>query len=185
VAIAIVAQPEFLLPLAAGGSASAGGGITVGAGGVGALEITSSLAAADQLIVAAAGTATVAIPLAVAMSGNGGPGGDAPGDLGKNWVTKDINDPTCHNGCEEVATEIQQRIGGTKHTITVNTNLVPRVGRADPSLGPYRGVSPRWLSHDVVVKGGRVYDAFTARFGLAIEEYKALWDYADVLDFGF
>src|SRR5262245_4385515 len=35
---------------------------------------------------------------------------------------------------------------------------------------------PGWAYHEVVVKDGRVYDAFTGHQGLPIAEYKALWD---------
>jgi hypothetical protein len=36
-----------------------------------------------------------------------------------------------------------------------------------------------WSYHEVVVSGGRVYDAFTGLRKCAISEYKALWQYAD------
>jgi hypothetical protein len=42
-----------------------------------------------------------------------------------------------------------------------------------------------WHEHVVVVKDGRVYDAFTGSQGLPIDEYKDLWRYKDEIDFGF
>jgi len=36
-----------------------------------------------------------------------------------------------------------------------------------------------------VVSEGRVYDSFTGYQGLPIEKYKALWEYADAINFGF
>ena len=43
----------------------------------------------------------------------------------------------------------------------------------------------KWYYHDVVVKNGRVYDAFTGHQGMAINEYKKLWQFADSIKFGF
>lgn len=54
-----------------------------------------------------------------------------------------------------------------------------------PHLGPYRGEALQWDFHRVVVKDGRVYDAFTGHKGVGIAEYKALWEYADDISFGF
>jgi len=39
--------------------------------------------------------------------------------------------------------------------------------------------------HAVVVLNGRVYDAFTPKGGELIADYKAHWDYGDIIDFGF
>jgi hypothetical protein len=36
-----------------------------------------------------------------------------------------------------------------------------------------------------VVRDGRVYDAFTGHEGVPIEEYKALWENWDAINFGF
>jgi len=58
----------------------------------------------------------------------------------------------------------------------------------DAWLGSYRGHAPGdfgWKYHEVVVKEGRVYDAFTGHKGMPIEEYKALWQYAEAINFGF
>ena len=40
-------------------------------------------------------------------------------------------------------------------------------------------------THEVVVREGRVYDAFTGHQGLTISEYKALWEHHEVINFGF
>ncbi|NJL73005.1 MAG: hypothetical protein HC888_16380 [Candidatus Competibacteraceae bacterium] len=48
-----------------------------------------------------------------------------------------------------------------------------------------RGKGWGWVHHDVVVRDGRVYDAFTGHEGMPISEYKALWTYADHINFGF
>jgi hypothetical protein len=55
-------------------------------------------------------------------------------------------------------------------------------------LGPHRGHTPGefgWKYHKVVVREGRVYDAFTGFEGLPLEEYKALWQDRDAIAFDF
>ena len=42
-----------------------------------------------------------------------------------------------------------------------------------------------WSYHEVVVKEGRVYDAFTGGEGVAIADYKSLWEFPDHINFGF
>jgi hypothetical protein len=37
----------------------------------------------------------------------------------------------------------------------------------------------------VVVRDGRAYDVLTGPEGLPVGEYKALWEYADDINFGF
>ena len=81
------------------------------------------------------------------------------------------------DNCEAVARQIQRLVGGEIKHIKPKGNL--------PWLGGLRGNSPRWQFHDVVVKNGRVYDAFTGYEGLPIDQYKALWEYHDFIDFGF
>lgn len=39
--------------------------------------------------------------------------------------------------------------------------------------------------HEVVVKDGRVYDAFTGGKGASVAEYKGLWEFSDHINFGF
>jgi len=42
-----------------------------------------------------------------------------------------------------------------------------------------------WQNHVVVIKDGRVYDAFTGSKGMTIDEYKKLWDGIFDINFGF
>jgi hypothetical protein len=42
-----------------------------------------------------------------------------------------------------------------------------------------------WSTHYVVVKDGMVYDAITGPNGMSASAYKQLWEYGDVIDFGF
>lgn len=93
-----------------------------------------------------------------------------------NGGARSIKDPACANGCESVAKQIQKLIGGDIKRIT------PSGG---PTLGGYRGSNPAWAYHEVVVKEGRVFDAFTGSSGATIDEFKALWEYPDAINFGF
>jgi Pretoxin HINT domain len=101
--------------------------------------------------------------------------------LPRKWEPRNIRDPANSSGCEKAALEIQGHIGGD----------IKRIRPIDPdatSLGLYRGHMPGeagWSHHEVVVKDGRVYDAFTGHQGLPIEEYKALWSQRTGLNFGF
>ncbi|MBI2823266.1 MAG: hypothetical protein HYX69_01095 [Planctomycetia bacterium] len=73
--------------------------------------------------------------------------------------------------------QIQKLIGGTIKEIR------PARGTF---LGNFNGIpTPKWGYHTVVVKDGRVYDALTGHQGMAIDEYKKLWDYASDINFGF
>jgi len=100
-----------------------------------------------------------------------------PARIGRRWAAKDIRDEACRQGCERVAAQIQKLIGGEIKTI------VPR--SPNVALGAYRKKNWEWHLHVVVVKAGRVYDAFTGHRGLPIDEFKALWQYSDAIDFGF
>jgi RHS repeat-associated protein len=84
----------------------------------------------------------------------------------------------CRNGCEAVADAIKSEIGGTIHRI------VPGLPRGQ-QLGPRSGIKTEWHYHDVVVKDGRVYDAMTGPDGVSIKEFKAQWEWADDIKFGF
>ena len=111
------------------------------------------------------------------------PGAEArtkPPQFGPKWRARSVTDPAFASACENVAKQIQRHIGGEIKTIRPVDPLA--------RLGSYREYTPGdrgWAYHEVVVKGGRVYDAFTGHQGLAIEEYKALWEYHDAIDFGF
>ena len=93
------------------------------------------------------------------------------------WKAADIKNSENWNGCEDFALWVQKKIGGDIARIR------PDFGA--PSLGKYRGTNPGWAYHDVVVKDGRVYDAFTGSDGLPLQEYKELWQYPDAINFGF
>ncbi|MCK6501990.1 hypothetical protein L6R53_01060 [Myxococcota bacterium] len=85
----------------------------------------------------------------------------------------------CASGCEDVAARIRGAIGGEIKT------LRPTLPRAQ-TLGPRAGVGDTyWATHEVVVKDGTVYDALTGPGGMAADAYKAQWEFADVIDFGF
>jgi len=94
-----------------------------------------------------------------------------------NWRPRDIKDPACSTGCEAAAGQIQKQVGGQV------IRIEPAGGA--PTLGSYRGKAWGWAHHDVVLRAGRVYDAFTGGKGLSVEEYKALWQHADHIKFGF
>jgi hypothetical protein len=101
--------------------------------------------------------------------------------IGRKWRARAFNDPRCRSGCEYVAEQIRQIVGGETKTI------LPKGGA--PFLGGIGGggkwYNEDWAYHTVVVKGGRVYDAFTGHQGLSIGAYKRLWRYAEAIDFGF
>lgn len=107
-----------------------------------------------------------------------GPGPTGP-IRSPNWQPRNILNEYCSNGCEENAKQIQKQIGGTI------IKIVPLDPEETPRLGGYRGKNWGWYWHKVVVNDGRVYDAFTGGEGATIDEYKSLWEYPDVIDFGF
>jgi len=81
------------------------------------------------------------------------------------------------SNCEVCAKKIQDLIGGQVKRIA---------GQGAPRLRP----SPAnpggdWAFHEVVVNGGKVYDAFTGPEGMPIDAYKSQFEYADEIDFGF
>ncbi|WP_420162156.1 polymorphic toxin-type HINT domain-containing protein [Nocardiopsis sp. CNT-189] len=96
-------------------------------------------------------------------------------DLGEDWEPRDPGEICGSSGCEDVARDIQSRIGGTRYRIQDSLGA--------PFLGQYRGEDTGWGHHDVVIKDGRVYDAFSSRHGVPIEEYRNLWQYGDDLEF--
>jgi len=53
------------------------------------------------------------------------------------------------------------------------------------TLGGYREKDWGWGFHKVVVKDGKVYDAFTGGEGATMEEYKSMWEYPDFINFNF
>ncbi|MET8541073.1 polymorphic toxin-type HINT domain-containing protein, partial [Kitasatospora sp. NPDC004799] len=79
--------------------------------------------------------------------------------------------------CKECAESIRDSLGGG--------NVVRFDPAPYPAFGRYQGQEHVWTHHYVVVRDGRVYDAFTPRGGLTIPEYKALWEYGPDINFGF
>ncbi len=84
----------------------------------------------------------------------------------------------CRSGCEGVAEKIQSTIGGKIHRIEPGPPGARRLGRRNDQ-------ATEWAYHEVVVKDGRVYDAMTGPGGQAIDEFKAAWQYAEDINFGF
>ena len=84
------------------------------------------------------------------------------------------------DGCAEVADKIHKSIGGDKKRILPNPKLP-----LNPTLGPRRGQRTDWFHHWVVVKDGRVYDAWGGVYGVPIDDYKLEWGYPDGIIWGF
>ncbi|GGN29959.1 hypothetical protein GCM10011578_066720 [Streptomyces fuscichromogenes] len=99
----------------------------------------------------------------------------APSDLGSDWVPQDPKNICESTGCEDVAVEIQQKIGGTRYRIEDSMGA--------PTLGKYRGEDTYWNYHEVVIKDGRVYDAWTGRTGELLDTYRGNWQYGQWLKF--
>ena len=83
--------------------------------------------------------------------------------------------------CADVAKRIQKSLGGGD----IKRFTPSAGGRAVPNFGKYMGKPNEWLNHVVTLKDGRVYDAFTPKHGVPLDEWKRMWEYGDVLDFGF
>ena len=104
------------------------------------------------------------------------PGKD--GDLGPDWMPCSVHTiPLPQGACEEKTKEIHEKIGGAIKQI--------RPGGQLTDLGSYRGFDTDWELHEVVVKNGRVYDAWTGQYGEPIDVYKSRWYYRDLLYFTF
>gem|GEM_PF-3347570 len=94
--------------------------------------------------------------------------------IGQGWQPHSASDPRCASGCEGVADQIQKLIGGEIVRLTA-------MGGA-PTLGEFDGVETAWGHHEVVVKGGMVYDAFTGHAGQLVSEYLNRWQYPDAIE---
>jgi hypothetical protein len=97
--------------------------------------------------------------------------------LGRRWLAAEVGDPRFLNNCDKIAKQIQKLIGGEVKKV------LPTPGAK--WLGAFKGMNLKWYWHEVVVLNGRVYDAFTGHLGLPIAEYKALWQDASGIIFGF
>jgi RHS repeat-associated protein len=106
-----------------------------------------------------------------------------PPRLSANWRARAATDPACQTGCENAARQIQQHVGGD--IVRIRARAPAGVDPETLNLGAYRGHNARWNYHEVVVRNGRVYDAFTGHEGLSIAEYQALWENAAAIEFGF
>ncbi|PSK96121.1 intein [Murinocardiopsis flavida] len=101
---------------------------------------------------------------------------DDCGDLGEDWTPRDPAEACDSFGCEQVARQIQGKIGGQRYRISDSAGA--------PYLGQYRGHDTMWRTHEVVIRDGRVYDEFTDRKGMPVEEWKQLWEFnGQYLDF--
>ncbi len=109
-------------------------------------------------------------PVLVHNTGGGGPGGCGP-DLGVSWRAADASKICGSSGCEIVARDIQGQIGGEVFELSTGT----------PFMGKYRGQDTLWGSHQVVIKDGRVFDAWTGRYGETVADYLRQWQYGDMI----
>ncbi|MCO1597713.1 DNRLRE domain-containing protein [Micromonospora sp. RHAY321] len=115
-------------------------------------------------------------------------GGASKGDLGSSWKPQDPGDPKCFSGCEDVAKDIQKKLGGGQIYRLSNAENPPGGSGNQYGLGGYmqkengRYHQQGWYTHDVVVRDGRVYDGFTDRAGVSMEEFESRWEYGgDIL----
>jgi hypothetical protein len=93
-------------------------------------------------------------------------------DLHTYYVLAGATPVLVHNaGCDEFADKLQQKIGGEIWTLTPKAPF--------PALGDYKLANESWGHHTVVVKDDRVYDQFTGREGMPMDEWRAQWDYPD------
>jgi RHS repeat-associated protein len=105
---------------------------------------------------------------------------------GGEWKALEPGDNACQTGCEDVALSIRHAIGGEIKIITGPARFLGRVrNSAGKYVNPAGTRAPGWSEHHVVVKDGKVYDALTGPGGMETSAYKGLWEYADVLKFGF
>ncbi|MFD0402308.1 polymorphic toxin-type HINT domain-containing protein [Kitasatospora sp. NPDC127121] len=103
------------------------------------------------------------------------------GDLGVNWKPQNVKNPSCWSGCEDVAKQIQKKLGGGQ--IYRLSNVMNPPGKDNLyGIGPYMETEQGWFTHDVVVRDGRVYDGFSGRTGVPMDEFNARWGYGhDIL----
>jgi hypothetical protein len=105
---------------------------------------------------------------------------------GEAWKAFEPGAKACQNGCEGVAQAIQKAFGGEIKVITGPSKFLGSVrNSAGEFVNPAGNLAPGWRNHHVVVKDGRVYDALTGPNGMDASAYKQLWEYRDVLNFGF
>jgi hypothetical protein len=161
-----------------------GGAATVT--GIGVAVGVPAMVVSTTLVVGGAGNIAAGIR-GLMTTGSGNSGGVRVG--GKEWKAFEPGTKACQSGCVDVAKSIQKAIGGEIKTFKSPAGPNGVLGYVKNSAGKFvnpAGTSARgWFSHTVVVKDGRVYDALTGSAGKTISEYKALWEYGDVINFGF
>jgi RHS repeat-associated protein len=157
--------------------------------GVGAALGVPVMAVSTVAVVGGLGNIAAGIRgLASVMSGGGGGGGNN-GQVrvgGQSWRAFEPGAKACQNGCEAVARSIQRSIGGEVKVITSPGRFLGRVrDSAGEFVNPAGPKAGGWSNHHVVVKDGRVYDALTGPNGMSTTAYKQMWEFGDVLNFGF
>jgi hypothetical protein len=167
------------------------------ASGTGVLTLPGVAVLVGSAALAAGGIANVAsgvdrLGKALSMSsGSGSPRGTAPATHGvrvggKEWKAFEPGTKACQRGCEGIATAIQKAIGGEIKVIRGPGKFLGKVrNSAGEFVNPAGDLAQGWRTHQVVVKDGQVYDAFTGPNGMAASAYKRIWEYGDALDFGF
>ncbi|MFB9238252.1 RHS repeat-associated core domain-containing protein [Plantactinospora siamensis] len=161
-----------------------------GAVAAGALAGGGSLAMGGGLSVAVAGDAVVGGAVAGGLAGglwahasssgggssgggSGSGGGGSPANSGVN--ARPLSEIPDSTGCEDVAEDIQSRIGGQIY------EAKPPTGASN--LGPYRGQDSFWAKHEFVVKDGYAYDSWTGPQGEPLQSYMERFEWWDVIDF--
>jgi hypothetical protein len=77
-------------------------------------------------------------------------------------------------------------VGGEIRVITGPGRFLGQVrNSAGEFVNPAGEKALGWSTHHLVVKEGIVYDALTGPQGMAVSAYKALWQEAGALSFGF
>jgi RHS repeat-associated protein len=94
------------------------------------------------------------------------------GSIGGQWPV-----PTASN-CRQCANEIQNIIGGEQAVISP--------GGSGLVLGPSaNNPAGDWFEHVVVLKNNMVFDGFTGRAGMSVNDFKSQFRYSDAINFGF
>jgi hypothetical protein len=79
------------------------------------------------------------------------------------------------NGCERAAERIKKAIGGEIIHIAPPDEKRMRLGPVHPPGGG----TINWKYHRAVRIGDRIYDLMTGEGGMALDDYKLLFDYWD------
>jgi len=179
------------------GLGEGGSGLALGFGSGGVAASGSVLLAAEAaasvslgiiVIAHAAEKAKKVIELVVMSEMSGDDGGDSTEITigGRPWRAHKVSDEACASGCEDVAQEIQSKIGGEIKTIEPK-GRIPMLGRIRDRVGaPFeRPGGGEWFFHKVVIKGDRVFDLLTGWRGQSIPAYKRRWEYPEAIEWPF